>query len=165
MSSTHYQAWVCHFQIHIFLPGTGDSKPSESAPKNNGASKQQAHPGMAAAAMAAASNVASQLLARPSVNQTEAVASNGTNSTSDDSNSSTNSNGNSSSSSSDMTQKGLVTGGADIPWRQVAGLLHGQGITDPLGLVRDALPFLGVSFAARVDWSATCNHMQLLIVV
>lgn len=163
MSSTHCRARVCHFRNQVSLPGTGDSKPSESAPKNNGVSQQQAHPGMAAAAMAAASNVASQFLARPSVNQTEAVASNGTNSTSNDSNRSTNSSGNSS--SSDMIQKRLVTGDSDIPWRQVAGLLHGQGITDPLGLVRNALPFLGVSFAARVDSSATCNHMQLLHVM
>ena len=85
---------------------------------------------MAAAAMAAASNVASQFLARPSVNQTEAALSNGNSSTSSANNSS-----NSNSSSSDVAQKGLATGDGEIPWRQIAGLLHGQGITDPLGLV------------------------------
>ena len=47
--------------------------------------------------------------------------------------------------SEDQSQKGFnqqqVTGAegqngeAEIPWRQVAGLLHSQGITDPQGLV------------------------------
>lgn len=87
---------------------------------------------MAAAAMAAASNVASQFLGQPSTNQTVANSSSGAGSSSDIPN----------------TEKAkpvggdakLVTGDAEIPWRQIAGLLHGQGITDPLGLVSLSLP-------------------------
>lgn len=32
----------------------------------------------------------------------------------------------------------------EIPWRQVAGLLHAQGITDPQGLVSPALLLLSI---------------------
>lgn len=105
------------------LPAPGDSKPQGSVPKDDLLSRQQAHPGMAAAAMAAASNVASQFLARPSANQTQAAANNSSEAAS------------STDTSRNSQTKPLISGEAEIPWRQVAGLLHGQGITDPLGLV------------------------------
>lgn len=142
MSGKHCRARACLSDISNVLPGTGDSKAAESAPKTDGLPQQQAHPGIAAAAMAAASNVASQFLARPSVNQTEVAGNSSTASGSNVNNRDDNSSS-SSRSSSDMAQK--RPGDTDIPWRQVAGLLHGQGITDPLGLVMQLPPHESVS--------------------
>lgn len=116
----------------------------ESYPDSNLLSRQQAHPGMAAAAMAAASNVAGQFLARPSANQTQVVGNSSGNGNSSDPSSSSSSTNDAGTDKASVEQeplagdKKLVTRDAGIPWRQIAGLLHGQGITDPIGLVRAA---------------------------
>ena len=106
-----------------------DSKLGSDAQSQQQA-QQQAHPGMAAAAMAAATNMASQFVGRASTNQSQNASSS--------SSSNSSSIGSGSNGGGDSTApggQGLAAGDAKIPWRQIAGLLHGQGITDPQGLV------------------------------
>lgn len=127
VSTTILQRLSCH-------AGLRDTKAQDSKPASDAQSwqqpqqaQQQAHPGMAAAAMAAATNMASQLVGRASTNQSHDASSNSSSGGGND--------------STAQGGQGLVTGDAKIPWRQIAGLLHGQGITDPQGLVSHLLCF------------------------
>ncbi len=92
---------------------------------------QQAHPGVAAAADILLGQAALNTTGKSLNSSQAAAASNGSDAAA-------------SGASSDAASGAGATAGAgaegqarepEIPWRQVAGLLHSQGVTDPQGLV------------------------------